>query len=167
MLLNAPTIAAYITGTPDYPFDVSYVGITKRNGTQSYYSISAPFTQELVDAFVARPAGLVYITANGATLDFFNIDEYEYSLGPYSSSFTVSGYRQETFTTPATIIIDPKYVTNQISDSDNRVTLSLIPFIYPVRPGDTIAYGDLSKTLIYVSLEMSSGVYNQNLVLGV
>jgi alpha-tubulin suppressor-like RCC1 family protein len=154
--------SAYISGTedslPDYAFELTSFNLSKRSAAVSYYSVSAQFTSELIDSFVARPNGIVYILRDGAAWESFNVSHpIRYDIGPRSSSLSISGTRQETTADAVTIAIEPNMVINQGNNSAGLLTLELVPGYVDPRPADSITWDGDTYLIELVKHQANSG----------
>lgn len=160
-------LTAYISGTEDattdYPFKLVTFNLTKRDGTNSYYSVSAPFSDALMDAFEARPAGKIYIERDGVAWESFNVENLQYAKGVFSQSFTITGYRQETNASPATVAVPASAVVSDGQDAQGRLLLDLVPWALAVLPGDTITYQTVSYTVDILTTQVSATRTTQKL----
>jgi hypothetical protein len=136
-------LTAYLSGAenslPDYPFPLIYLSINQRSGEVSYYSATTIFSAALLDAFAARPDGKVYILADGSAFDHFNLGNMTYYVGGRQSSVTLSGTRTQTNSTPAALSIFAG-IEKETTTQDGRVVLTVSPFAYSIRAGDTAIY---------------------------
>jgi len=101
-------LTAYLSGDEDgesdYPIPLISFGLNKRSGAPSYYSISVPFSPELIEAFTDRPNGIVHVWRDGTPWETFNIAHpVRYDRGPRSASISVAGTRQVTLAAAASI----------------------------------------------------------------
>lgn len=137
--------SAYISGAQDgvadYPFALKSVGISKRSGAASYYSISTVFSAELIDAFTARPNGMVHLLRDGNPWESFNVGHpIRPDIGPRSASISISGTRQVTLASSSDLAIQPSHVVEDGVDSAGLLTLKLVPGTFDPRPNDTFTW---------------------------
>jgi hypothetical protein len=154
---------AYISGaeddTDDVAFKLSYFGLTKRDASPSYYQLTAPFSEALMDAFSARPNGLVHVrkilSGVPTAWEFFNVDRLDSARGAFSQALSVSGYRQSTNTSPATVSVPLSLVGAADQDSQGRLLLDVVPWALALTPGDTLIHDGVYYTLVLATWQAS------------
>lgn len=139
-------ITAYLSGgedgETDYPITLRSMSLNKRSGQPSFYSIVAPFSAELLDAFTLRPNGKIHILRDGFPWESFNVGHpIQYDIGPRSSSISISGTRQVTISTSSPLDIMPEHVSAEGINSSGLLTLEIIPGTFDPRPNDTFIWG--------------------------
>jgi hypothetical protein len=155
-------LSAYLSGgedsTTDFSIPLQSFGLNKRSGQPSYYSISAPFSQALLDAFDARPNGMIHIHRDGAPWESFNISHpIRYDIGPRSSSISLSGTRQVTLSASSAMTIEPRYTLSESINSSGELTLDLVPGVFDPRPGDVITWAGDGYTVTLKKFQASAG----------
>jgi hypothetical protein len=148
-------LAAYLSGaadaTTDYAFAVVTLGLTKRNGSNSYYSVTSPYSAALLDALGERPNGTLHLLkiVDGVpqAWEYCNLNAVQYSLGAYSQTVTLTGYRQSTNASPATVTVPESSVENAGRDAQGRLLLDMVAWSTSAVPGDTIIWREAYYTL--------------------
>lgn len=155
MNLTAKKITALITGAPDattdYPFALNSMSVQKKDATNSYYSISMTLSEELMDAFTARPNGVIQLFADGVLFEYFNRDYLSFATGANSSSIVVSGYRQDTNASPVSVTIPLSAVSRERLDTLGRMVLTVVPDRLVIHPNDTAIWRGVSYTVLTIS----------------
>lgn len=156
------TYSAYITGAPDslpdYAFNLTSFGLSKRSAAVSYYAITAQFTDSLIDALNARPAGIMHILRDGEAWESFNIAHpIRFDRGPRSASISISGTRQETIADPETIAIEPRMAADEGINSDGMLTIDLVPGYVDPRPGDSITWDGITYLIELIKYQANEG----------
>lgn len=146
-------LSAYISGAEngisDYPIPLISFGLSKRSAAASYYSISAPYSDDLLAALTARPDGIVYILRDGYRWESFNqAHPLRYDLGANNRSISMSGYRQSTAVASAAIAIEPAHAISSGINSEGLLTLDLVPGLLDPRPADVITWDGVDYTVI-------------------
>ena len=158
---HAYALSAYITGTPDslpdYAFSISSFALSKRDAAVSYYAVSAPFTDALIDALTARPNGVVHVLRDGEAWESFNVGHpIRYDIGPLSSSLSISGTRQETNAAPVTLAIESRMATDEGINSDGLLTLGLVPGYVDPHAGDSITWRGITYLIELIKYQTNA-----------
>lgn len=157
-MTTSAKVTARITGAADgltdYDFRVSYYTIQKKNATPSYYYLTAPYSVELLDALTSRPGGTIRLLDSGVEFEYFNQDDVSYSVGPNSSSITISGERQETNASPVAVSFPQSVVIVDRLDTLGRPVLTVVPYAVTMRPEDTTIWRGTSYKIGTISYQM-------------
>jgi hypothetical protein len=160
MNVQMPVLEAVLSGaedaTTDYPFGVSYFSVQKKDAVDSYYSVSAPYSLGLMEAFETRPNGTIRLKADGVEFEYFNVVYWTFARGPNSSSIVITGSRQETNTSPQTVSLGLEFVLDERLDTLGRTVLTVVPFALTVKPGDTVVWRLVSYDVVTVSSQIGS-----------
>lgn len=168
--MDAPVFTFKLTGAPDGVSDFDFAGstlmISKRNTVPSYYNLTAPMTTTIVDAFAARPHGVVQVYKNGVLWEYFNQESFAYYKGPRSSTVTVTGSRQETITgTSATLpALDQM---NETKLGNGNIELWMPAFSSNARAGDTVTHRGSTYTVKRIEHQFSTTGLSSTLTIGV
>ena len=149
---HAYQLTAYISGdedaTTDYSFQITSFTLNKRSGQPSFYSLVAPFSAELITAFLDRPNGLIHILRDGYVWEHCNVSHpVRYDIGSNSQSISISGNRQVTIGTSSSMQIEPRHVARASVDSTGQIVLDLVPGTYDPRPTDTVNWDGADYTV--------------------
>jgi hypothetical protein len=155
-------LTAYLSGgedaMADYPIPLITFGLSKRSGAASYYSLSAPFTQDLIDAFSARPNGKIHINRDGSPWESFNVGHpIQYDIGPRSSSISISGTRQTTLSSSSRIEITPNMAQSDGINSSGELAIELVPGYVDPRPADVIVWDGIDYTVSLKKYQANAG----------
>lgn len=139
-----PTWSAAIEGAPagkaDYPIEIATLVANLKNAAPSYHAASAPFSVALLEAVEDRPGGRIFLYRAGSLWSFFNLAGVTYNVGGRSGSMLFRGYRQQTYTGPASLVIAEQSVEADRVLADGTRTITIDPSI-EVKPEDQIEYG--------------------------
>lgn len=154
-------LSAYLSGAEDALTDVAFLltsfSLFKRSGSVSYYSMSAPFSQALLDAFIARPNGIIHILRDGDEWETCNQSHpIRYDIGPSNSSLSLSGSRTQTLTGPQALAVTDDMATSSAINSSGELTLGLVPKKLDPRPGDSITWDGDTYTVSLVKFQSGS-----------
>jgi alpha-tubulin suppressor-like RCC1 family protein len=146
------TLTAYLSGgedcESDFPILLASFGLSKRSAAASYYSITAPFTQALLDAFDARPNGRVHIWRDGRPWESFNVGiPIRFDIGPRSASISISGTRQTTAVGSSRMTAEGHMVISEGTNSTGQLTLGLVPGYLDPRPADVVTWRGADYTV--------------------
>ena len=163
-------VTGYLSGAenslPNLPLPLTYAGVTKRNGTPSYYQVVTPFDPDTLDGIEARPAGKLYLLINGQPWDWANQESTRYAIGAHSGSLTLTGQRQETNSSPTARTLPLAAVQRRNRDNAGRPVLELVPFaITGLKPGDPVTFDGGSYTAGVLETQIGAGTVTQRITL--
>jgi hypothetical protein len=147
-----------VGGVAAYPFSLTSLTTVKRNGTPSYYALVAPWSAALFQALSDRAGADIRIVEDGDDADYFNLDSVSFARGGRSSSITLSGYRQQTFSSPADWAPSPDQVVRDSQQANGDRVLALVPFVLAVRPGDSLTWDGVAYTVLTVDRQIGQDV---------
>jgi hypothetical protein len=161
-----------VDGAPDALPDVEVVPrsvrIDKRSGTNSYYQVVLPYTDQLIDQLTARPNADVYIevspryasAAPGVWVehDWFHPNEARYDIGPERGTITLAGYRQSTNVAPVTETVTDADLTQFQKLATGAYVLSLATLNIGITAGDSLIYGAHTYLITAASWQADAGL---------
>jgi hypothetical protein len=138
-------------GTTDYTLPVKNLTARLRSGSDSYLSVTLPYTSEIVAAISARSNGDLYLYYTDATGTYevvnVSLDSIQISKGTSSKSIVLTGYRQSTNDGTGSHEI----VANATVAGDTS-TITIPGYAPEILAGDSVSYDDLSITANLITL---------------
>ncbi len=150
----APIWTAYLGTSNPVALPLATLTVNLRNASPSYHAISVPYAATLTESLASRPTDTVRIYRAGVEWGYFNRDRDAVYQGAQSSTITLSGYRQQTYATPATVTLSRKDVGLMRTLSDGSVVAEIHPAsdVYPL---DTVIVGTIAYTATKVDYLIS------------
>ena len=152
--------AALLTGAQnglaDYPFPISTLTLNLKSAVPSYHSVSTPYSTETLEAFLARPAGLVRLYRDGVEFTYFNQSGTIYQVGGRSGTVQARGYRQQTYAPGPSQAIARSSVVEARVLADLSLSLSVDPAL-PILPAAPVTYGGASYVVRKVDIRAGAG----------
>jgi alpha-tubulin suppressor-like RCC1 family protein len=137
--------------TTDITLPVKNFTARLRSGSDSYLSVTLPYTSEIVAAISARSNGDLYLYYTDATGTYevvnVSLDSIQISKGTSSKSIVLTGYRQSTNDGTGSHEI----VANATVAGDTS-TITIPGYAPEILAGDSVSYDDLSITANLITL---------------